>query len=198
VVKLIGYVDNASVLVTPPLANGMRVPVREGDKIVARVFTSQTAFGFNSAVERVCKIPYDYLHLSYPETVQGAVIRKSPRIKTNIVASVARSGAAEGEERTHGILANISADGALLRTQKPFEKKLQQIMLSFRVKLHDVDAHMNLKAIIRNVQVEDDKEDADPMKYHHGIQFLNLQPTENMILQSLIYQQMIEQPHTLT
>jgi c-di-GMP-binding flagellar brake protein YcgR len=198
VVKLIGYVDNTSVLVTPPLANGMRVPVREGDNIVARVFTSQTAFGFNSTIERVCKIPYDYLHLSFPDTVQGAVIRKSPRIKTNIIASIAKSDAVDREERLPGVIVNLSADGALLCTRQPLDKKAQQITLSFRINLHDVDAHLNVKAVIRNVHSDDDKDSADPLKYQHGVQFVNLQPTENMILQSLIYQQMIEQPHTLT
>jgi c-di-GMP-binding flagellar brake protein YcgR len=198
VVKLIGYVDNVSVLVTPPLANGMRVPVREGDNIVARVFTSQTAFGFNSTIERVCKIPYDYLHLSFPGVVQGAVIRKSPRIKTHIIVSIAMSDAADGDARMSGIIVNLSANGALLCTAKPLDKKSQEVTLSFRISLHDVDAHLNIKAIIRNVHADDEKDKADPLKYQHGVQFLNLQPTENMILQSLIYQQMIEQPHTVT
>ncbi len=130
--------------------------------------------------------------------MQGAVIRKSPRIKTNIIASVAKSDASDTEERLPGVIVNLSADGALLCTRQPLDKKAQQITLSFRINLHDVDAHLNIKAVIRNVHGDDDKDNTDPLKYQHGVQFVNLQPTENMILQSLIYQQMIEQPHTVT
>jgi c-di-GMP-binding flagellar brake protein YcgR len=197
VVRLIGYADNASVLVTPPIANGMCLPVRAGDKIVARVFTSQTAFAFDSTIERVCKIPYDYLHLFYPTVVQGAVVRQAPRIKTKIIASIAKSGATDNEDKISGIIVNISAHGALVCMRQPLDKKSQHITLSFRINLHEVDTHLNIKAIIRNVQTDETKDNSDPLKYQHGVQFLGMQPTDNMILQSLIYQQMIEHPYNL-
>lgn len=197
VVKLIGYVDNASVLVTSPVANGMCLPVRANDKIVARVFTSQTAFAFDSTIDRVCKIPYDYLHLAYPTVVQGAVVRQAPRIKTRIIASIAKSDAVDGDDKLSAVIVNISAHGALICMRQPLDRKQQEINLSFRINLHEIDTLLNIKAIIRNVQTDESKDDADPLKYQHGVQFLNLQPTENMILQSLIYQQMIEHPHKL-
>ncbi|MBV8667261.1 MAG: flagellar brake protein [Burkholderiaceae bacterium] len=198
VVKLIGYVENLSVLVTPPIANGMRVPVMDGDIVVARVFTSQTAFAFNCTIDKVVKVPFDYLHLSYPAVVQGAVIRKSARIRTNIIASIARGNAAPADDKYPAIITNVSADGALICTREPLDRKAANIVLSFRINLHDVDAHLSIKAVVRNVQVDETKNDGDPLKYQHGVQFMHTQPTDNMILQSLIYQQMIEQPHTLT
>jgi c-di-GMP-binding flagellar brake protein YcgR len=197
VVKLIGYVDNASILVTPPIANGMSLPVRAGDKVVARVFTSQTAFAFDSTIERVCKIPYDYLHLFYPAVVQGAVVRQAPRIKTRIIASIAKSDASEGEDRLSSVIVNISAHGALICMRQPLDRKAQQINVSFRINLHAVDTHLNIKAIVRNIQADGSKDNTDPLKYQHGVQFVGLQPTDNMILQSLIYQQMVEQPQNL-
>lgn len=196
VVRLIGYVENGSVLVTPPVANGMSLPVRMGDKVVARVFTSQTAFAFDSTIERVSKIPYDYLHLYYPPVVQGAVVRQAPRIKTRIIASVAVGTGNAAEDKMSAVIVNISAQGALISTRQPLDKQTHQITVSFRINLHGMDTHLNLKAVIRSVQV-DDKESTDPLKYHHGIQFLYLQANENMILQSLIYQQMIEFPQNL-
>ena len=197
IVRLIGYLENASMLVTAPVSNGLRVQLREGDKIVARVFTSQKAFGFNSTIERVCKIPYDYLHLSFPDVIQGAVIRKSPRIKTKIIASIAKHGAGDGKERLSGVIINISADGALVTAREPICEKLQLITLAFRLNLHNVDAYLTTKAIVRNVFTDENKEKDELLKYHHGIQFLDLQPNDSVILQSLIYLQMIEQPNTL-
>lgn len=197
IVRLLGYLDNASLMVTAPISNGMRVPVREHDKIVARVFSSQKAFGFDCTVVRVCKLPYDYLHLSFPSAVQGAVIRKSPRIKTRIIASVATADPDNGGEKQSGVIINLSADGALVKARQPLADKSQEITLSFRVTLHNMEAYLTTKAVVRNVFTEDEKDGAEPLKYQHGIQFMDLQPNDSVILQSLIYQQMIEQPHTL-
>jgi c-di-GMP-binding flagellar brake protein YcgR len=191
VVRLIGYVENASVLVSMPATNGMSLPVRNGDNVVARVFTSRTAFAFDSTIERVSTIPYNYLHLSYPAVVQGAVVRQAPRVKTKIIASIA-----VGEEKHSAVIQNISARGALISMRQPLSKSLQHVMVSFRINLHGVDSHLHVKAVIRNVQT-DDKDPNEPLKYHHGVEFLELQATDNMILQSLIYQQMIEFPQNL-
>jgi|GEM_PF-308455 len=195
VVKLIGYVENTSVLVSMPSTNGMSVPVRNGDNVVARVFTSRTAFAFDTTIDRVATIPFNYLHLSYPAIVQGAVVRQAPRVKTKIIASVA-VGEGEGAEKHSSVIQNISARGALISMRQPLSKSLDHIIVSFRINLHGVDSHLNVKAVIRNVQT-DDKDSTEPLKYHHGVEFQSMQPTDNMILQSLIYQQMIEFPQNL-
>jgi hypothetical protein len=183
IVRLLGYLDNASLMVTTPMHNGVRLPLQEHDKIVARVFASQKAFGFDCSVVRVCKLPYHYLHLSWPEKIQGAVVRKSPRIRTRIIASITKPD---------------SADGALVRARQQLAEKSQTILLSFRVNIHNMEALLTTKAVVRNVFTEEDKEGADPLRHQHGVQFLDLQPNDKVILQSLIYQQMIEQPNTVT
>lgn len=196
-VRLIGYLDNATVLVTMPLENGLRVPLREKDKVVARVFTSQKAFGFTSTIERVCKIPYDYLHLSFPTTIQGSVVRTSPRVRTKLIASV--TYAAESEESTpkSALIANLSAHGALVRSRKPLAAKNELLRIAFRVNLHNVDALLTVNAVVRSVFKDEAGEGAGAPMVNHGVQFQELRPNDSMILQSLIYQQMIEQPHTL-
>lgn len=197
IVKVLGYLDNASLMVTAPFSNGMRIQVREHDKIVARVFSSQKAFGFDCSVVRVCTMPYNYLHLSFPDVIQGSVIRKSPRIKTKIIASIAQSDAANSSEKLSGVIIDLSADGAMVKARQPLAEKSQTIVLSFRVSLHNMEAYVTTKAIVRNIVVDEDKWSTETLKYQHGIQFLDLQPNDSVILQSLIYQQMIEQPHTL-
>lgn len=197
IVRLLGYLDNASLMVTAPAVNGLRVPVREHDKIVARVFSSQKAFAFDCTVVRICKMPYDYLHLSFPDVIQGAIIRKSPRIKTKIIASISTPGDGKDNEKQPGVIVNLSADGALVRAREPLAGKSEEIVLSFRVNLHNMEAYLTARAVVRNVFTDEEKEGADALRVQHGIQFLDLQPNDSVILQSLIYQQMIEQPHTL-
>lgn len=196
VVKLIGYVDKVSVLVTAPYENGLRVPLRENDTLVARIFSAQKAFGFSTSVERVCKIPYDYLHLAFPEHVQGSVVRKSPRVRTKIIASIS-SAAASDNDRCSGLIVNLSADGALIRSRQSLAVNGGALGLAFRVNLHNVDAYLTLNAVVRSAFGDDGKGDDGAPMFNHGVQFLDLAPNDSVILQSLIYQQMIEQPHTL-
>jgi c-di-GMP-binding flagellar brake protein YcgR len=176
--------------------NGLRVPLRENDKVVARIFGGQKAFGFSSTVQRVCKIPYDYLHLTFPDHIQGSVIRKSPRVKTKIITSIALLNSGDGDKKS-GIIVNLSADGAMVRTRQPLVEKGEAIQMSFRINLHNLDAYLTVNAIVRSI-FNDESEEArnDPM-ISHGVQFQDVPPNDTVILQSLIYQQMIEQPHTL-
>jgi c-di-GMP-binding flagellar brake protein YcgR len=197
IVRLLGYLDSASLMVTAPVFNGIRVPMREHDNVVARVFSSQKAFGFDCTVIRVCKLPYDYLHLSFPDIVQGALVRKSPRIRTKIIVSIAKSETSASSERLSGVIVDLSADGAMVKSRQPLAEKSQTILLSFRIYLHNMEAYLTVKAIIRNISTDEENENAEALKFHHGVQFLDLQPNDSVILQSLIYQQMIEQPHTL-
>ena len=196
VVKLIGYVDNVGLLVTSPMENGFRVPFRERDKIVARIFSSQKAFGFSTQIDRVCKIPFDYLHLSFPDRIQGSLIRSAPRVRTNIIASIAKPGADDGGERQSGLIVNLSADGALVKTRQALCEKGQSVQLSFRINLHNLDAYLTVTAVVRTTFADEIKP-GSPAMINHGVQFQKLPPNDSVILQSKIYQQMIEQPHSL-
>jgi c-di-GMP-binding flagellar brake protein YcgR len=196
VVKLIGYLDNVDLLISAPLENGMPVPLRENDRIIARYFSSEKAFGFSCTVQRVCKIPYHYLHLSFPDRIQGAVIRKSPRIRTQLMAAITKTDSNDSSKS--GVLVNLSANGAMLRTQQPLLMQGDKIQIAFRVKLHNVGAHLTLNAIVRSMLREEPKHGLSEAAYNYGLQFQDLPPNDSVILQSLVYQQMIEQPQSLT
>jgi hypothetical protein len=198
VVRLIGFLENATLLVTAPTVNGLRLQLRENDKLVARVFSSQKAFGFSSSVQKVCKIPYDYLHLSFPDRIQGSVIRNSPRVRTRIITSIAAPDAGDEGARQPGVIVNLSADGALVKVRQRLFDKGQTIQLSFRVNLHKVGAYLTVNAAIRGTFDSEEKDgDGAPM-FNYGLQFQDLAANDSVILQSLIYQQMIEQPQSLT
>lgn len=199
VAKLIGYLDNNTVLVTAPYDKGLRVPLRENDTIVARIFSGLKVFGFSTTIERVCKIPFDYLHLAFPAYVQGSVIRKSPRVRTRIIASISTPDAESGSDRHSGLIANLSADGALVRARQPLAQQGAVLGLSFRVNLHSIDAYLTVNAVVRSTFADEGGRTGDSSQtFSHGVQFQDLAPNDSVILQSLIYQQMIEQPHTVT
>ncbi len=203
-VKVIGYVENVSLLTTAPVANGLRVPLRDGDKVVIRVFANQNAFGFDTFVLRAVKIPFDYLHLEFPTRIQGAVIRKSPRVKTKLITSVNRPGAdgnfpsGEDPARQVGILLNLSVEGALLEAKAPLTEKGGRLRLAFRVNLHNVDAMITVPAVVRSIFTDEAKlKEGKTGGIMHGVQFQDMPANDGLVLQSMIYQKMIEHPHLL-
>ena len=194
VVKVIGFLKGASLLVTAP--NTVNVQLMGGKKVVMRSFTGQNAFGFSCQIERICKVPYEYLHLSFPEVIQGIVVRKAPRVKARIIATVlgSKSGA---EEQISALISDISASGVSLDAKQPLGEKGDILNLSFRMPLHNIDAYLSVKGVIRAI-VNNDAADASKVGLiRHGIEFQDLQPNDCLILQSMIYQQMIENPHKL-
>lgn len=197
IVKLIGYVKNVSILVTAPFDKGLRLQLVGNEKMVVRVFTSQNAFGFGSSIIKVCKLPFDYLHLSFPTEVQGTVVRKAPRVRTKIIAAVTNINRGKDSDSAPAIITNISASGALLDAHRNLGQKGDAINLSFRVNLHNIDAYLTTKAVICAVFADEPAEGKKSAGIHHGIEFVDLQPNDSVILQSLIYQHMIEQPGTM-
>lgn len=195
-VKLVGFLNNVSLMVTAPVdAKGIRLQLVEGEELIMRSFSSQNAFGFPCTVKRINRVPFDYLHLSFPTVVQGMVIRKAPRVKTRIIAAVTTGNA--GEDSASAIISNLSANGALLDARRSLARKGDSIRLSFRVNLHNLDAYLSVNAAIRAIFGDNALENENTGLIHHGLEFVNLPPNDSVILQSMIYQQMIEQPHTL-
>ena len=194
IVRLIGYINNLSLLITPPReANGLRIQIEEDDELVVRIFTSQNAFGFSSTVAKFIKIPFEYFHISFPSEIKGVVIRKAPRVKTNIVCSVTTEQL--GSESLTGVILNLSAKGALLASRSILAGKGGTIKLTFRVILHGTEAFLNIDAVVRSQSPDETL--ASPFPVHHGLEFVDLQAKDSLVLQSMIYQQMIEHPHTV-
>ena len=196
IVRLIGFLNNVSLLVTAPVdTRGMRLQLVEDEELVVRVFSSQNAFGFPCSVRKISKLPFDYLHLSFPTQVQGMIIRKAPRVRTRIIAAVTTGK--EGEDSASAIISNLSANGALLDARRNLADKGSTIKLSFRINLHNMDAYLTVNAAIRAVFADEATEQESTGLIHHGLEFVNLPPNDSVILQSMVYQQMIERPHTV-
>lgn len=197
-VKVIGYLRCGSLLVTAPItANGLRLQIREGEKVVMRSFSGQNAFGFACKIERVCKIPYEYLHLSIPDVIQGIVVRKAPRVKTRIIAAVQNVNPANTGGQVSALISNISANGLALDAKQPLGSKGDILNLAFRVRLHQASAFLSVKGLICAVLNGDSDSAPKNGLIRHGIEFQDLQPNDSVILQSMIYQQIIENPGQL-
>jgi c-di-GMP-binding flagellar brake protein YcgR len=169
----------------------------ENEKVVMRSFSGQNAFGFACTIERIIKIPYEYMHLSFPVNIQGIKIRKAPRIKSRIIATVHLSATGTASQ-TSALISDISANGVSLEAKQFLGDKGDILQIAFRVQLHKVDAYLSVKGVIRAVLSADNlSEEQKTGFFRYGIEFQDLQANDSVVLQSMIYQQMIENPHNV-
>jgi len=191
-VRLIGYVSNQCLLVMAPRqSDGLRIHLHEGDELVVRIFSSQNAFGFSARIDKIIKLPFEYLHLSFPKEIKGMQVRKAPRVKTRMICTVNLENGST--ENLTGILVNMSANGALLVSKQPIAQVGDTLRLAFRFTLHGTEALLNLRALVRSQFSEENGAASE----QHGLEFIDLKANESMLLQSMIYQRMIEQPETV-
>lgn len=196
-VKVIGFLDHVSLLVTAPEFSANRQTLREKEKVLIRGFSKQMAFAFDSIIRKVNSYPFSYLHLSFPEKIQGSLVRKDPRIKVRIIASIKKVDSDNPDEKVSVLISNLSASGAFANFKSGVFEISQKIQITFQIKVHGIDNVMVMNAIIRNI-VEDAAEgDATNTGTGLGLQFVDIDAQSFLLLQSLAYQQMIEQPDTV-
>lgn len=136
------------------------------------------------------------MHLSFPDNIQGIKIRKAPRIKTRIIATV-QDSKNNSASQISALISDISANGVSLESKQPLGVKGDVLKLAFRVQLHNVDAYLTVNGVIRAV-ISGEDPDASKLGFiRHGIEFQELQPNDGVVLQSMIYQQMIENPQNV-
>lgn len=184
--RFIGHVDDASLLVTVPSPHGIRAPFIENEIVVVQAFSRNSAFAFKASILKMSKLPYDYMHLSFPERIQGSTVRKSTRVRVNLSSQVTTSGG-----QVPAALVDLSATGLRIRSEIPLGERGESIRVAFRVTLHDVDTDINAQAVILSAN------DGEPGSHLYGVEFRELSSQDGLILRSLIYQQMIENPRSM-
>lgn len=189
-VRVVGYVEGVSLMVSTPVAAGRRVELVDNDPVIVRVFSRQSAFAFRASVLRACRLPFDYVHLSFPTVIQGSVIRKATRVRTQLPVRVVSQA---GDEAGEGTMLNLSATGALIHTHAALGEQGAIVQLHFDALLHEVHSELRIAAEIRNVQQEPAAE-GEGLEYHYGVDFHELVPENRMKIKSLVYQTIIEQP----
>lgn len=185
--ELIGYVLNTTLIISMPQSTQLPEPsLIEGDQITIRLFSRKYAFSFIVYVEKLIKIPFKYIHLSFPTNISGQLIRKSLRIKTEIVATIP-------DHPVPAIISNLSITGAEIRTSSSLGKLGETITLSFTVEIHGIEKSLSLKAAIRSTKQATKSIDNT---LYFGIEFQELPTEHRFALQSLIYQELVDRPRS--
>jgi c-di-GMP-binding flagellar brake protein YcgR len=189
-VKVIGYEPNVSLLVSTPRANGLPVLLRDGQLVTVRLLTGNTVYGFESQILRICRIPFSYLHLSYPRTFESMVVRKAQRASANIIASVENSNrATDSSEPFSAKISDLSVAGAMLDASMPMGEVGDAIMIRAKVQVAGMEKYLALAAVVRAVRVREASEPTGKALYHHGVEFQMLDPDDQLVLHGFVYEQ---------
>jgi c-di-GMP-binding flagellar brake protein YcgR len=183
---LVGYVKDEYLIVKVPLENGTPVGLVEGERVTIRVFSGVNVCSFACTVQRVFDRPLLYVHLSFPDTIQGTSLRTAMRVKVDIPARIlpAQPGAAVADVA----LTNISVSGARIESARSLPEASGEIMLEFGLPspLGDGEMRLQTQAAVRNVNAL--RKDDGSELFAYGVQFLDLDQVHHTMLQNLTYE----------
>lgn len=145
-VKLIGYLNKKSVLVSHPMQDEKLLFVKKGESFLVRGFSGTKTYEFTSDVINVCLTPFPYLHLSFPPKISTVNMRSALRAKIRLVCSV-RS---KLDEPTTATIEDMSISGARIHSKTEFGKVGDEVEVSFRLPIDGEDQLFVVPAIIRN------------------------------------------------
>lgn len=182
--RTVGWIEGQSLILTVPQTAAGRLCLQAGERIVVRVFTGRSAFAFGATPLRNTTKASDYLHLSFPDAIDGVDVRSSPRIRLCLKAKAA----AGGTPPVDATIDNIGSTGALVVCREPLGAIGGRIELGFDLVLHEVPVSLALKAEIRSV------EEAGGNVHRHGVAFVDCSPNDRLVLAALVWFNMYENP----
>ncbi|MGX9774969.1 flagellar brake protein [Janthinobacterium aestuarii] len=189
---VIGYVKDEYLIVKIPMENGASIMLNEGDKLTIRVFSGVTVCSFSCSVLRIFGRPLNYVHLSFPDTIQGTSLRTAMRVKVDIPAQLSYRDVAA----VPVFIVNLSVSGALIEAPSMLTPDDEGVALSFTllVQPNKHQMRVNTRARIQNVSVgkpSNGHAAGVAEIYTYGVQFIDLEPTHYTLLQNLTYEALI-------
>lgn len=187
-VKLIGYRDGKSILVTMPRANGDLVRVVQGQVFIVRLFSVKTVYAFNVTVIESKVSPYPYMHLSYPKTVESVVVRNAQRVNVSLIVSVQNGDPDKNSvEAVSAKLSDISTGGAKLSTLVPIGNVGDDISMTAKLTVGGVEQYLQILGMVRRAGIE---ETEDKKIFVYGLEFRFVEETDRLVLHGFVYEQL--------
>lgn len=187
-VKLIGYLNKKSVLVSHPMQDEKLLFVKEGESFLVRGFSRTKTYEFSANVISVCLAPYPHLHLSFPAQISTMSMRSALRIRLKLVCSIESQSATLKLPAT---IKDMSISGARIQAKMELGQVDEQVKVSFRLPIDGEIQIFVVPAVIRNVLNETDSTTGEKFVIH-GLEFFQPEGIERMALQNFIYKTMAE------
>lgn len=186
-VKLIGYLNKKSVVVTHPMQNEKLMFVKEGASFLVRGFSRIKIYEFPANVISVSLAPYPHLHLSFPAQISTMNMRSTLRVTLKLVCSIEL----QSLKKIPATIEDMSATGARIQTKAAFGQAGDNVSVSFRLTIEGESQTFVVPATIRNVRDDTDNVTGEKIVMH-GMEFFQPEGMERMMLQNFIYKTMAE------
>lgn len=187
-VKLIGFLENKSILVTTPRAEGVPLRIPTEQKFIVRMISGNSAQGFSATAIHATSHPYPHLHLTYPQNLESITVRKAERVNCKLIVTVqnveADSNITDGKAAS---MQDISTAGAQLFSSDELGNVGDTITINSKVTVAEIEQYLTISGIIRRIV---DKADSKNGKNEYGIEFVLLEDSDKLLLHGFVYEQM--------
>ncbi|WP_174977946.1 flagellar brake protein [Pandoraea bronchicola] len=178
--RVIGHAPNQMLFVTAPTGRAAPPTLQASERLELWTFSGEDIYHFVCTVERVERVPFEYVILSAPAQIRRKVLRRSQRVPAKLVVSVSM-----GEARHLALLQDVSAEGVSLLADTPLGVPGDSMQLAFRVRVGDIDMPIEATGTIRGVQQGDDG------SHLHGIELPVLEPSHYVALKCYVYERLL-------
>lgn len=185
-VRVIGYLKDELVLVTPPTLAGEYIMIREWDGFTVRYFCGTSVYSFETYSVKHTQIPYPILYLTYPKHVHFKQIRQKQRLALELIAVA--------HEESRGLAASVkisdlSVGGASLISKAPLGDHGQTFNLKFKLKVEKIEVLMEVRSKIK--KIDRPKEDGTDTTY--GVSFSDIPEEMEIALSAFVTNAMLEE-----
>ena len=187
-VKLIGYLNKKSVLVSHPVQDEKLLFVKKGESFLVRGFSGTKTYEFTADVVNVCLTPYPYLHLSFPPQISTVNMRSALRAKIRLVCSIQPKKHGEPVSAT---IEDMSISGARIHSRIEFSRLGEEVEVSFRLPVEGEEQLFIVPAIVRNVGSVSDGLGEEKVVLT-GVEFHQPDGYERTLLHNFIYKHLAD------
>ncbi|MDH5179369.1 MAG: flagellar brake protein [Gammaproteobacteria bacterium] len=184
-VKLIGMLPGESLLVSMPRINGILPKIFPHDEYIVRHFAGKNIIAFKTSVLMVCQIPYHYIHLKYPETLESVTVRQSERIDVHVTTQVSIQ-----DKKILGTIRDISATGAMILMPEKSTTLDEHVELFFDLTMGNIERSIHLVAIVRNIRDSTENNGAKCCRY--GVEFIDPSEADVVFVYGYVYEQLLK------
>ena len=187
-VKLIGFLNKASLIVSHPKQGDQLLRVTDGQSFMVRGYSGRYTFEFDTEVLSATLIPYPLLHLLIPDQIICNTMRGAMRIKPNLAGWIELRDSSSAGMKIPMIVVDISTSGARVHAKRQFGKIGDVVDVACRLPIDD-EEHLFLRsAVIRNSYNETLTEDRGSVAVvTYGLEFIQPEGSLRMALQNYIY-----------
>ena len=188
--RMIGYLPERGLLITHPHVGGFPVPLAQGATVLMRAFSNQRAYSFSCWLKNICRVPFEYLFLSYPSDITGVTVRNSPRVKVHIPVAIQRTDAPAGA----AWFSDLSESGALLESHAPVGAVSDKLELAFDLVLDAETINLKLIASIKALHSGKPAPGQQQGAERYGVQFVDLDQADRLKLRVFVYESLLYNP----